>query len=66
MNGPNVATPLKTGLQRQLVRTDAPLDRTGQDSLPGALASDIYKKRYIKTMTEKEKDKKDNASQEFR
>ena len=65
LHGPDMATPLKTGLQRQLVQPDAPRDRTGNTPLPGALAADIYKKRYVKTMTEEDKENEENASQEF-
>ena len=64
-HGPDMATPLKTGLQRQLVQPDAPRDRTGTTPLPGALAADIYKKRYVSTMTEENNEKEEKASQEF-
>ena len=63
---PDIGRTLQTGLQRQVIRPEAPADRTPADGLPGELASKIYKKRYVKTMTEKENKTKDGkASREF-
>lgn len=35
----------------QVINVDAPSDKTPAQTLPGALASDIYKKRYAASMT---------------
>jgi hypothetical protein len=63
---PNVGDALKTGLNRQVIHPRAPADPTPADGLPGELATRLFKKRYVKTITEKEnKNKDDKASREF-
>ncbi len=68
LTGPDLASALKTGLDRQVIRPAAPADRAPAVSLPGELASRIYQERYIKTMTEKKrnKDNEEKSSEAFR
>lgn len=66
IHGPDLASALNTGLNRQVIRSDAPMNRTSIDGLPGALSTQIYEKRYIKTMITEQTDDEETASQEFR
>jgi CDGSH-type Zn-finger protein len=54
---------VKAGFEAQALNPNAPADHAPADSLPGDLANQIYKKRYIKTMTEEKKEKDDTASE---
>jgi hypothetical protein len=54
---------LEAGLAAQAINLEAPTDPTPADSLPGELASQIYNKRYVKTMTEEKKEGDNAASQ---
>ncbi len=47
----------------QVLHPDAPRDASPADRLPGELADQIYKKRYVKTMTEEKKEKADTSSE---
>lgn len=55
---------LQKGLSAQVVNPDAPADQSPADSLPGELGTQIYNKRYVKSMTE-EKDEEDDVSSEL-
>ncbi len=50
----------------QVIDPDAPEDPSHADTLPGDIANKIYKKRYIKSMTEKEKEKEEGVGQQLR
>jgi hypothetical protein len=60
---PEYGRRVEAGLAAQAINPNAPDDPTPADSLPGDLANQIYKKRYIKAMTEEKKEKDDTASQ---
>lgn len=60
---PHFGAYLETGLRAQVVNPDAPSDPTPADTLPGDLAGQIYKKRYLKAMTEEKKEKESTSSQ---
>ena len=50
--GPRFGECLKAGFAAQLVNPNAPNDSSPADSMPGELATQIYKNRYLKSMTE--------------
>ena len=50
----------------QVIDPDAPEDPSYADTLPGDIANKIYKKRYIRSMTEKEKEKDEGVGQQLR
>ena len=54
---------LEAGFAAQALNPNAPTDPAPADSLPGDLAGQIYKKRYVKPMTEEKKEKEDTSSQ---
>jgi hypothetical protein len=57
---------LTMGLNRQVLHPAAPTDRSPADGIPGDLATQIHKKRYLKAMTEKDdEDDQKKASREF-
>ncbi len=56
----------RAAFERQVLNIQAPEDRSPADTLPGAIGSDIYKKRYLKSMTEEKKEKEDSVSRELR
>lgn len=62
---PGVGHALITGLDRQVIHADAPLDRSAVGDLPGDIADRIYTQRYIKTMTEDEDEDEKKATQAF-
>lgn len=51
---------------RQVVNTGAPSNPEPVVTLPGAVGSDIYKKRYIKSLTEDKKEKKESVGRQLR
>lgn len=55
---------LENGLAAQVMNPDAPDDPSPADSLPGELGTQIYNKRYLKSMTE-ERDEEDDVSSEL-
>ncbi|GAB6906859.1 conserved exported hypothetical protein [Desulfosarcina cetonica] len=61
---PHFGACLEAGLSAQAINPNAPSDPTPADTMPGDLADQIYKKRYLKTMTE-EKKEKDNTSNQL-
>jgi hypothetical protein len=62
----HVGKALAAGLNRQVLHPEGPADRSPVDGLSGELAAQIYKKHYLKSMTEKETQNAEKASQEFR
>ena len=54
-----------TGFSRQVMHPEAPADPMPVDTQPGELAHQIYKKRYIKEMTEEDKDQEESVSQKI-
>lgn len=52
-----------TGFSRQVMHPEAPADPAPAEAQPGELAHQIYKKRYIKEMTEEDKDQEESVSQ---
>lgn len=62
---PDYGKSFNAAFKRQALNPEGPKDLSPANALPGKLASDIYKKRYVKTMTEKKEKGKDNISEEL-
>ncbi|BBO86511.1 hypothetical protein DSCO28_70770 [Desulfosarcina ovata subsp. sediminis] len=60
---PHFGEYLEAGISAQIVNPDAPMNPAPADTLPGDLAGQIYKKRYVKSMTEEKKENENASSQ---
>jgi hypothetical protein len=56
----------KAAFSQQVVNPDAPEDRRPVDTLPGAVGSKIYQKRYVDTLTTEQKDHQESVGQQLR
>ncbi|MBN1905176.1 MAG: hypothetical protein JW927_08785 [Deltaproteobacteria bacterium] len=61
---PEFGKSYKTAFTRQVLNPDAPKDQSPVVTLPGNVGSEIYHKRYIKSLTE-EKKSDDSISEEL-
>jgi hypothetical protein len=55
----------KAAFSRQVVNPEGPSDPAPAETLPGALGNDIYKKRYIKSMTEERREEGESVSKQL-
>jgi hypothetical protein len=51
---------------KQIINPEGPEDPSAAETLPGALGSEIYEKRYIKSMTEEAEEESDTVSRGLR
>jgi hypothetical protein len=51
---------------KQVISPEGPQDPSAAETLPGALGSEIYQKRYIKGMTEEPEEEHDTVSRGLR
>ena len=56
----------KAAFSQQVVNPDAPENRGPVDTLPGAVGSKIYQKRYVDTLTTEQKDHQESVGQQLR
>lgn len=63
--GKDMKSALNQGLRRQVINAEAPSNSSVAEGLPGDIASQIYKRRYIKTMTEDKDEDNKKASNQF-
>jgi hypothetical protein len=54
---PDYGDAFRSAVAAQVLNPEAPEDPAPADTLPGEIASQIYKKRYIKSLTEEKKEK---------
>ena len=54
----------KAAFNRQVINPDSPKDLGPVDTLPGSVGNQIYRKRYVKSLTE-EKKSEESVSQEL-
>ncbi|MGD9161170.1 MAG: hypothetical protein PVG39_22320 [Desulfobacteraceae bacterium] len=60
----NFGDSYKAAFNQQVINPYAPEERGAVNSLPGALGNQIYKKRYVKSLTE-EKDEEESLSKKL-
>jgi hypothetical protein len=51
---------------KQIINPEGPKDPSAAETLPGKLGSEIYEKRYIKSMTEEAEEESDTVSRGLR
>jgi hypothetical protein len=59
---PHFGQCVEAAFAAQVLHPEGPADASPADLLPGDLADQIYKKRYVKGMTEEKKEKADTSS----
>lgn len=60
---PDFGENYRNAFSSQAINPMAPVDSSPAATLPGELANQIYKKRYVKPMTEEKKEKEDASSE---
>jgi len=60
---PDFGKSCRNAFSAQTINPTAPADSSPATSLPGELANQIYKQRYVKPMTEEKKEKEDASSE---